>query len=59
MPDYAISKIYKIVCNVTNLVYFEVHNDIKEAIVREKQIKIWKRQWKFFRIEHRKFQLPS
>jgi putative endonuclease len=37
--------------NVTILVYFEVHNDIEEAIVREKQIKIWKRQWKLNLIE--------
>lgn len=28
------------------LVYFELHNDINEAIGREKQLKNWKREWK-------------
>jgi putative endonuclease len=37
--------------NVHNLVYYEEHNDIKEAILREKQIKKWKRQWKIELIE--------
>jgi putative endonuclease len=32
--------------SVHKLVYFEVHQDVKEAITREKQIKKWKRQWK-------------
>jgi putative endonuclease len=32
--------------NVTNLVYFETFEDIEDAIVREKQIKGWKRKWK-------------
>ena len=32
--------------NVHHLVYFEIHNDISEAITREKQIKKWNRQWK-------------
>lgn len=31
---------------VHRLVYYEVFNDIKEAIYREKQIKAWKREWK-------------
>ena len=33
------------------LVYYEVYNDIKEAILREKQIKTWNRQWKVNLIE--------
>jgi putative endonuclease len=32
--------------NVTTLVYFETFEDIREAIIREKQIKGWKRKWK-------------
>ncbi|MDD5416041.1 MAG: GIY-YIG nuclease family protein [Candidatus Daviesbacteria bacterium] len=32
--------------NIHNLVYFEQHQDINEAILREKQIKKWKRFWK-------------
>jgi putative endonuclease len=28
------------------LVYFEMHDDIAEAIRREKQLKKWKRSWK-------------
>ncbi|MDI1472878.1 MAG: GIY-YIG nuclease family protein [Thermodesulfovibrio sp.] len=32
--------------NLTKLVYYEVFNDIKEAINREKQIKGWKREKK-------------
>ena len=28
------------------LVYLEEHHDIKEAIVREKQLKNWHREWK-------------
>lgn len=33
------------------LVYFEPHDDIREAIRREKQIKRWRRQWKIELIE--------
>jgi putative endonuclease len=33
------------------LVYFELHDDMSEAIVREKQMKKWKRQWKIGLIE--------
>ena len=36
---------------VHSLVFYEVHNDIKYAIFREKQIKKWKRQWKIDLIE--------
>lgn len=31
---------------VHRLVYFEIHEDIREAIYREKQIKKWNRNWK-------------
>ena len=37
--------------NVHQLVYYEVHSDIYEAITREKQIKKWNRQWKINLIE--------
>jgi putative endonuclease len=36
---------------VHQLVYFEQHLEIREAILREKQIKNWKRQWKLNLIE--------
>lgn len=32
-------------------VYYEVHNDIYQAITREKRMKKWKRQWKINLIE--------
>jgi putative endonuclease len=32
-------------------VYYEVHEDILEAITREKRIKKWRRQWKIEMIE--------
>ena len=31
---------------VHNLVYFEEHTNVKQAILRVKQIKRWKRYWK-------------
>lgn len=34
-----------------HLVWFEIHEDIQEAILREKQLKRWKRQWKINLIE--------
>jgi putative endonuclease len=37
--------------NVHALVYYEVHNDIEKAIIREKQIKRWNRRWKLRLIE--------
>ncbi len=37
--------------HVHTLVYYEVHQDMKAAIQREKQIKKWKRQWKLALIE--------
>jgi putative endonuclease len=36
---------------IHKLVYFECHDDIYEAIKREKQLKRWKRQWKINLIE--------
>lgn len=32
--------------NVDKLVYYEIYNDIEEAIKREKQLKNWHREWK-------------
>jgi putative endonuclease len=37
--------------NVHDLVYYEIFDDIKEAIVREKRIKKWDRSWKISLIE--------
>jgi putative endonuclease len=31
---------------VHKLVYYEIHEDVTEAILREKQIKKWRRDWK-------------
>ncbi len=36
---------------VNQLVYYELHQDIREAIKREKLIKKWKRSWKMNLIE--------
>ena len=36
---------------VAKLVYFEETNDIESAILREKQMKKWNRQWKINLIE--------
>lgn len=33
--------------HVHKLMYYEIHNDIREAIKREKTIKKWKRAWKW------------
>ena len=38
---------------VHSLVWFEVHDDINEALLREKQIKKWERQWKLRLIEEK------
>ena len=32
--------------NVHSLVYYELHQEIEEAILREKQMKKWNRKWK-------------
>ena len=36
---------------VKRLVYYEMHELVDEAIKREKQIKVWKRDWKIQLIE--------
>jgi putative endonuclease len=36
---------------VNQLVYYEMHGDITEAIKREKNIQAWKRSWKLNLIE--------
>lgn len=33
--------------NIDQLVYFEQYDDIERAFEREKQLKKWKREWKF------------
>jgi putative endonuclease len=37
--------------NVNNLVYYEIHSEITEAIKREKNLKKWNRKWKIELIE--------
>ena len=37
--------------NLKLLVYYEIHNDINEAIKKEKQLKRWRRDWKIKLIE--------
>ena len=37
--------------NIHSLVYFEEHTDIRDAIVREKQLKKWNRAWKIRLVE--------
>jgi putative endonuclease len=37
--------------HVNKLVYYEVHEDVHEAILREKQMKKWRRNWKINLIE--------
>ena len=36
---------------VKRLVFFESHDDVRDAIVREKRIKTWRRDWKIELIE--------
>jgi putative endonuclease len=36
---------------VHQLVYFETHQDVREAILREKRLKRWHRAWKLELIE--------
>lgn len=37
--------------NLKNLVYFEVFNNVEDAILREKRLKKWNRQWKIDLVE--------
>ena len=37
--------------NVTQLVYYEIYFDIRDAILREKRLKKWNRAWKLRLIE--------
>jgi putative endonuclease len=37
--------------NLHRLAWFELHQDITEAILREKRIKRWRREWKFALVE--------
>jgi len=37
--------------NCYQLVYFEAHLTMEDAILREKQLKVWKRDWKIRLIE--------
>jgi len=37
--------------NIDKLVYYEATPDVKSAIEREKNIKVWKREWKIRIIE--------
>ena len=37
--------------NVKSLVYYEIHQEINEAILREKRVKKWIREWKIKLIE--------
>ena len=39
--------------HVCFLVYFEMHKSMREAIIREKQIKWWRRKWKLKLIEEK------
>lgn len=36
---------------VHKLVWYEVHQEIEAAIIREKRLKVWKRDWKIKLIE--------
>ena len=37
--------------NCTHLVWYETYTDVKEAILREKRLKKWRRAWKIELIE--------
>ena len=39
--------------NVYNLVYYELHENMESAILREKQMKKWNRSWKIRLIEEK------
>lgn len=38
--------------NVNKLVYYEIFDDPKVAILREKRLKRWNREWKVSKISH-------
>lgn len=42
--------------NLHIMVYYEVFNDIRDAITREKQLKNWRRQWKIELIEKENYE---
>ena len=42
--------------HVHRLAYFEVFEDIRQAIHREKRLKTWKREWKLNLIEQHNFE---
>jgi len=46
-----LNKLACVVIGEAQLVYYEVHLDVYEAITREKRIKKWNRQWKINLIE--------
>ena len=37
--------------NIDKLIYYEIFDDPENAILREKQLKNWKREWKIKLIE--------
>jgi putative endonuclease len=39
--------------DVNKLVYLDLFNEVNDAIAREKQLKVWKRDWKIRLIEER------
>jgi putative endonuclease len=61
MTSSLVKRVYEHKCDLVDgftkkykahhLVYFEEHEDIRQAIAREKQIKKWKRKWKLALIE--------
>lgn len=39
--------------NIKDLIYFEIFSDIEQAIIREKQLKNWHKDWKLNLIKTR------
>ena len=48
---YGLIKGFSSKYNVNDLVYYEIHSEVTEAILREKQLKDWNRLWKICLIE--------